>query len=55
MAVDRRLCMLRMGNSQPQITPLREAGTDLTNPEMLRQAVRYFGTLVDELEQGATA
>lgn len=54
-AVDRWLRMLTLGNSQPPITLLQEAGADLTNPETLRQAVRYFGTLVDELEQGAPA
>jgi len=54
-AVDRRLRMLRLGNSRPPITLLQEAGADLTNPETLRQAVRYFGTLVDELEQGTPA
>lgn len=54
-AVDRWLRMLALGNSRPPITLLREAGADLTNPETLRQAVRYFGTLVDELEQGTPA
>lgn len=54
-AVDRWLRMLTLGNSRPPITLLREAGADLTNPETLRQAVRYFGTLVDELEQGTPA
>jgi len=54
-AVDRRLRMLRLGNSRPPITLLQEAGADLTNPETFRQAVRYFGTLVDELEQRSPA
>jgi len=46
---------LALGNTRPPITLLQEAGADLTNPETLRQAVRYFGTLVDELEQGTPA
>jgi oligoendopeptidase F len=54
-AVDRWVHMLRQGNSKPPTTLLQEAGADLTNPETLRQAVRYFGTLVDELEQETPA
>jgi len=31
---------------------MRMAGVDLTNPEPIRRAVAYFGSLVEELERG---
>ena len=49
-AVDRWVRMLEAGSTQSPITLLQSAGVDIGNPETLRQAVRYFGSLVDELE-----
>lgn len=49
-AVDRWLHMLELGNSLPPIELLRIAGVDISRPDPLRVAVRYFATLVDELE-----
>ncbi|HWE63070.1 MAG TPA: oligoendopeptidase F [Chloroflexota bacterium] len=51
-AVDRWLHMLTLGSTLPPIELAQAAGVDIGDPETLRQAVRYFGSLVDELEQG---
>lgn len=50
-AVERWLRLFARGNTRPAIELLRDAGVDMSGPEPLRQAVGYFGSLVDELEQ----
>ncbi len=54
-AVDRWLHMLTLGNTRPPLELLRLAGVDMTSPEPLRMAVRYFASLVDELEQSTAS
>jgi oligoendopeptidase F len=50
-AVDRWLGMLELGATLPPVEILRHAGVDIAHPDTLRNAARYFGTVVDELEQ----
>ncbi len=50
-AVNRRLEMLELGATLPPVEILRHAGVDIAHPDTLRNAARYFGSLVDELEQ----
>ena len=50
-AMDRWLHLLTRGNTRPALELLRDAGVDLSSAEPLRQAVGYFGSLVDELER----
>jgi oligoendopeptidase F len=50
-AVERWLQMLRAGGTEPPLELMRMAGVDMADAETLRNAVRYFGSLVDELEQ----
>ena len=50
-AVDRWLAALRAGSTRPPLELARLAGIDLTRPEVYRNAVAYFGRLVDELER----
>jgi len=51
-AVERWLRTLKAGGALPPIELMRMAGVDLTNPEPIRRAVAYFGSLVEELERG---
>ncbi|HVA92734.1 MAG TPA: oligoendopeptidase F [Chloroflexota bacterium] len=50
-AVDRWLEMLGLGATLPPVEILGRAGVDIAHPDTLRHAARYFGSLVDELEQ----
>jgi oligoendopeptidase F len=50
-AVDRWLSALKAGGSLPPLELAKLAGVDMSSPEPLRQAVAFFGQLVDELEQ----
>lgn len=50
-AVDRWLHTLQAGGTLPPLELMRLAGVDMASPEPLRRAVRYFGSLVDELER----
>jgi oligoendopeptidase F len=54
-AIDRWLRMLTLGNTVPPVELLRLAGVDMTGTEPLKQAARYFGSLVDELEQNTAS
>ncbi|MGH2387088.1 MAG: oligoendopeptidase F [Chloroflexota bacterium] len=54
-AVDRWLEMLSLGATLPPVGILRHAGVDIAHPDTLRHAARYFGSLVDELEQSFSA
>lgn len=49
-AVSRWVDMLKLGTTVPPLALAKHAGVDLADPETLRRAVRYFGSLVDELE-----
>jgi oligoendopeptidase F len=50
-AVDRWLDVLRAGGTMKPQELLNHAGVDMTNPETIRKAVSYIGSLVDELER----
>lgn len=49
-AVDRYFDFLSAGSSDYPINLLQKAGVDLTTPEPVNQALKYFGKLLDELE-----
>lgn len=49
-AVQRWLDVLKAGGSLPPLELMKLAGVDMSQPEPIRQAVRYVGQLVDELE-----
>ncbi|MGM0922868.1 MAG: oligoendopeptidase F [Bacillota bacterium] len=50
-AVDRWIGVLKAGGTKKPVDLLKDAGVDMTNPEAIRKAVAYVGTLVDELEK----
>ncbi|WP_409304249.1 oligoendopeptidase F [Peribacillus sp. SCS-155] len=50
-AVDRWLEVLRAGGTMKPQELLNHAGVDMTNPDTIRKAVAYVGSLVDELER----
>lgn len=50
-AVDRWLTVLKAGGSQPPVELARMAGVDMTNPDAIRKAIAYVGSLVDEVER----
>lgn len=50
-AVDKWLQVLKAGGSQPPVELARMAGVDMTNPDAIRKAVAYVGTLVEQVEQ----
>jgi oligoendopeptidase F len=50
-AVERWLKVLKAGGSQPPVELARMAGVDMTNPDAIRKAIVYVGSLVDEVEK----
>lgn len=52
-AVDRYLEFLKSGASDYPVHLLQRAGVDLTTPQPVKQALDYFGTLLDEFEKTA--
>ena len=50
-AAEAYLAMLSSGNSKPPIELLRGAGVDLTTPQPIASALRYFEQVVSELEE----
>lgn len=50
-AVERWLDVLRAGGTMKPLELLRHAGVDMSNPEPIRKAVAYIGSLIDELER----
>lgn len=48
-AVDRWLSVLRAGGTKKPLELAEMAGIDMTNPETIRKAVAYVGSLVDEV------
>ncbi len=50
-AVERWLRTLKAGGTQRPIELMQMAGVDMTNPDPIRRAVAFFGSLVDELER----
>ena len=49
-AVKDYLRFLSGGCSKSPIELLKDAGVDMTSPEPVNEALRYFGQLMDELE-----
>ncbi|MFP7470269.1 oligoendopeptidase F [Niallia taxi] len=47
--VDKWLDVLRAGGTKTPLELLKDAGVDMSNPNAIKQAVAYVGTLVDEL------
>lgn len=50
-AVQRWLEVLKAGGSLSPLELMKMAGVDMSQPDPIREAVRYVGQLVDELEQ----
>lgn len=50
-AVDRWLEVLRAGGTMKPLELLKHAGIDMSKPDPIRKAVKYVGTLIEELEQ----
>ncbi|HWI50715.1 MAG TPA: oligoendopeptidase F [Symbiobacteriaceae bacterium] len=50
-AVDRWLAVLKAGGTLTPVELAKLAGVDITQPEPIRKAVAYVGSLVDELEK----
>ncbi|MDQ0177447.1 oligoendopeptidase F [Bacillus chungangensis] len=50
-AVDRWLDVLKSGGTLKPLELIRKAGVDMSNPNAIKEAVAYVGTLVDELEK----
>lgn len=50
-AADRYLGFLRAGSKDYPLEVLREAGLDMTNPDVVTQALSIYGELVTELER----
>lgn len=50
-AVDRYINFLKSGSSDYPINLLKKAGVDLTTPEPVEDGLKYFGQLVNELEE----
>ena len=50
-AVDAYLAFLSSGSSDYPLAVLQRAGVDMTSPEPVRQAIRTFDELVQELER----
>lgn len=47
--VDRWLNVLKCGGTKTPVELAKMAGVDITNPEVIRGAVAYVGSLVDEV------
>lgn len=50
-AIERWLSVIKAGGTKKPLDLARMAGVDLSQPEPIRQAVAYVGSLVDELEK----
>ncbi|MGD6804655.1 oligoendopeptidase F [Rossellomorea aquimaris] len=50
-AVDRWLDVLKSGGTLEPLELIKKAGIDMTNPDNIREAVAYVGSLIDELEE----
>ncbi|WP_096434996.1 oligoendopeptidase F [Alteribacter populi] len=50
-AVERWIDVLKAGGTKTPLELLSDAGVDLSNPNPIREAVAYIGSLVDELEK----
>jgi oligoendopeptidase F len=50
-AVDRWLEVLRAGGTMKPLELLKHAGIDMSQPDPIRKAVAYVGSLIDELER----
>jgi len=50
-AVERYLSFLRGGSSDYPLNLLKRAGVDMTSPEPIREALRVFQSLLEEMEQ----
>lgn len=50
-AVDRWLNVLKTGGTLKPLDLIKKAGVDMSQPDAIKEAVRYVGTLVDELEK----
>ncbi|SDY91035.1 oligoendopeptidase F [Evansella caseinilytica] len=50
-AVDRWLEVLKAGGTMKPLELMKHAGVDMTNPDTIRLAVNYVGSLVDDLEK----
>lgn len=50
-AVDRWLDVLKSGGTLKPLDLIKKAGVDMSNPNAIKDAVAYVGTLVDELEK----
>lgn len=50
-AVDRWLEVLKAGGTLKPLELIRKAGVDMSNPDTIRQAVAYVGSLVEMLEE----
>lgn len=50
-AVERWLEVLKSGGTLPPLQLIKKAGVDLSNPEPIREAVAFVGSLIDELEK----
>lgn len=48
-AVDRWLEVLKAGGTLPPLELIKKAGVDLSNPEPIKKAVAFVGSLIDEL------
>lgn len=51
-AVDRWLSVLKSGGTKSPIELAKAAGVDMTQPDAIRKAVDYVGSLVDEVVKG---
>jgi oligoendopeptidase F len=50
-AVDRWLDVLKSGGTLEPLELIKKAGIDMSDPDNIREAVAYVGTLIDELEE----
>ena len=51
-AVDRWVKVLKAGGTKPPVELAKMAGVDMTQPDAIRKAVAYVGSLVDLVEEG---
>ncbi|MBU9719923.1 MULTISPECIES: oligoendopeptidase F [Bacillaceae] len=52
--VDRWLEVLKAGGTMEPLELMNHAGVDMSNPDTIREAVAYVGSLIDELENSYT-
>lgn len=51
-AIDDWVNVLKLGGTLKPLDLAKRAGVDMSNPETIKQAVAYVGSLVDKLEEG---